>query len=110
MAEKPTHTAGNRENREAAERYRKGVKETTEELGEEEREKRARDVRKKDLKKDRQAEEKGKSRARDDDVGTDLRKSLIDKPCRSRTHESVSHLQRSVPVRVSRTIGGIPVA
>ena len=65
MAEKPTHTAGNRENRKAEERYRKGVKETTEEIGEDEREKRARNVGKKDLKQDRQAEEKGKSRARD---------------------------------------------
>lgn len=64
MAEKPTETAGNRENREAEERYRKGVKKTTEALGEEEREKRARDAGGKDLKKDRQAEEKGKSRAR----------------------------------------------
>jgi hypothetical protein len=65
MAEKPTNTAGNRENREAEERYRKGVKKTTEELGEKERAKRARDVGKKDLEKDRQAEEKGKSRARE---------------------------------------------
>jgi hypothetical protein len=65
MAEKPTHTAGNRENREAQERYRKGVRETTEELGEEEREKRAREAGMKNPKKDRQAEEKGKSRARE---------------------------------------------
>ena len=63
MAEKPTNTAGNRENREAEERYRKGVKKTTEALGERERAKRARDE--KDLEKDRQAEEKGKSRARE---------------------------------------------
>lgn len=65
MAEKPTHTAGNRENRKAEERYRKGVRKTTEELGEDERGKRAREVGRKDLEKDRQAEEKGKSRARE---------------------------------------------
>jgi hypothetical protein len=65
MAEKPTHTAGNRENRQAEERYRKGVKETTEKLGEKERGKRAREVGKEDLAEDRQAEEKGRSRARE---------------------------------------------
>lgn len=65
MAEKPTHTAGNRENREAEERYRKGVRETTRELDEEEREKRARNIDEDELKEDRQAEEKGRSRARD---------------------------------------------
>lgn len=66
MAEKkPTNTAGNRENQEAEQRYREGVKETTKELPEQEREKRARDVGKDKLKNDRQAEEKGKSRARD---------------------------------------------
>ena len=65
MAEKPTHTAGNRENREAEERYRKGVRETTRELDEEAREKRARNIDEDELKEDRQAEEKGRSRARD---------------------------------------------
>ena len=38
MGQKPTNTAGNRENREAEERYRKGVRETTKETSEEERE------------------------------------------------------------------------
>ena len=65
MGKKPTHTAGNRENTEAEHRYRKGVKETTEELDEEERERRARDLDREDVKEDRQAEEKGRSRARD---------------------------------------------
>lgn len=65
MGKKPTHTAGNRENQEAERRYREGVQETTEELDEDERERRARDVGQEDVRKDRQAEEKGRSRARD---------------------------------------------
>lgn len=64
MGQKPTNTAGNRENQEAEERYRKGVKKTTEALSEEERAKRARDVEKGDLSEARRSEEKGKSRAR----------------------------------------------
>lgn len=65
MGKKPTHTAGNRENAEAERRYRKGVEETTEELDEDERERRARDLDRDDVRRDRQAEEKGRSRARD---------------------------------------------
>jgi len=56
---------GGEGNREADRRYRKGVKETVEKTSEEERSKKARDVSREDLKKARQAEEKGKSRARD---------------------------------------------
>ena len=65
MGKKPTHTAGNQENTEAERRYRKGVQETTEELDEDEREGRARDLGREDVRDDRQAEEKGRSRARD---------------------------------------------
>lgn len=64
MGQKPTETAGNRENREAEERYRKGVKETTRETSEKERERKARDLDKDDLSDARRSEEKGKSRAR----------------------------------------------
>ena len=55
---------GGEGNREADRRYRKGVKETVEKTSEEERSSKARDVGHKELDKARQAEEKGKSRAR----------------------------------------------
>jgi hypothetical protein len=55
---------GGEGNREADRRYRKGVKETVENTSEEERSKKARNVSREDLGEARQAEEKGKSRAR----------------------------------------------
>lgn len=56
---------GGEGNREADRRYRKGVEETVKKTSEEERSKRARNLSREDLDKARQAEEKGKSRARD---------------------------------------------
>lgn len=55
---------GGEGNREADRRYRKGVSETVEKTSEEERSKKARNLSREDLNKARQAEEKGKSRAR----------------------------------------------
>lgn len=55
---------GGEGNREADRRYRKGVKETVENTSKEERSKRARNVSREELGEARQAEEKGKSRAR----------------------------------------------
>jgi IMP dehydrogenase/GMP reductase len=55
---------GGEGNREADRRYRKGVKETVENTSKEERGKKARNMSREDLDKARQAEEKGKSRAR----------------------------------------------
>lgn len=55
---------GGEGNREADRRYRKGVKETVEDTTENERSEKARNVSGEQLKKARQAEEKGKSRAR----------------------------------------------
>ena len=55
---------GGEGNREADRRYRKGVRETVEDTSEEERGKKARNMSREDLDKARQAEEKGKSRAR----------------------------------------------
>jgi hypothetical protein len=55
---------GGEGNREADRRYRKGVSETVENTSEEERSKKARNVSRDELNKARQAEEKGKSRAR----------------------------------------------
>jgi hypothetical protein len=55
---------GGEGNREADRRYRKGVKETVEGTTEEERSEKARDLSREELGKARQAEEKGKSRAR----------------------------------------------
>ena len=52
-------------NREADQRYREGVRETVEETSEEERAEKARDLSEKELEHARQAEDKGKSRARD---------------------------------------------
>lgn len=56
---------GGEGNREADRRYRKGVEETVKKTSEEERSERARNLSREDLDKARQAEEKGKSRARD---------------------------------------------
>ena len=56
---------GGEGNREADRRYREGVEETVKKTSEEERSKRARNLSREDLDKARQAEEKGKSRARD---------------------------------------------
>jgi hypothetical protein len=55
---------GGEGNREADRRYRKGVKETVEDTTEDERSEKARNVSGDELKKARQAEEKGKSRAK----------------------------------------------
>jgi len=55
---------GGEGNREADRRYRKGVRETVEDTSEEERGKKARNMSREDLDKARQAEEKGKSRAK----------------------------------------------
>ena len=55
---------GGEGNREADRRYRKGVKETVENTSKDERGKKARNMSREDLDKARQAEEKGKSRAR----------------------------------------------
>jgi hypothetical protein len=55
---------GGEGNREADRRYRKGVRETVEETSEEERSRKARDLDRDDLDEARQAEEKGKSRAK----------------------------------------------
>ena len=55
---------GGEGNREADRRYRKGVRETVENTSKEERGKKARNMSREDLDKARQAEEKGKSRAR----------------------------------------------
>jgi hypothetical protein len=55
---------GGEGNREADRRYRKGVSDTVESTSEEERSKKARDLSREELDKARQAEEKGKSRAR----------------------------------------------
>jgi len=55
---------GGEGNREADRRYRKGVRETVENTSKEERGKKARNMNREDLDKARQAEEKGKSRAR----------------------------------------------
>lgn len=55
---------GGEGNREADRRYRDGVKKTVEKTSEEERSSKARDVSREELDKARQAEEKGKSRAR----------------------------------------------
>lgn len=51
-------------NREADRRYRKGVRETVEETTPGERAEKARDMSKEELKRVREAEDKGKSRAR----------------------------------------------
>lgn len=51
-------------NREADRRYRKGVNETVQNTSASERAENARDVDDEELKKSRQAEEKGRSRAR----------------------------------------------
>lgn len=56
---------GGEGNREADRRYREGVEETVKKTSEEERSERARNLSREDLDKARQAEEKGKSRARD---------------------------------------------
>jgi len=55
---------GGEGNREADRRYRKGVRETVENTSKEERGENARNLSREDLDKARQAEEKGKSRAR----------------------------------------------
>ena len=55
---------GGEGNREADRRYRKGVRETVKGTSEEERSEKARNVSREELKEARQAEEKGKSRAR----------------------------------------------
>lgn len=52
-------------NREADRHYRKGVRETVKETSPAERSEKARDVSQDELRKARQAEEKGKSRARE---------------------------------------------
>jgi len=55
---------GGEGNREADRRYRKGVSKTTEDTSAEERSEKARDLSQEELEEARQAEEKGKSRAR----------------------------------------------
>jgi hypothetical protein len=55
---------GGEGNRKADRRYRKGVSKTVEDTSAEERSEKARNVSREELKKARQAEEKGKSRAR----------------------------------------------
>lgn len=61
MAQKGNGGEGNRE---ADRRYRKGVRKTVEDTTEDERSEKARNLSRDDLKKSRQAEEKGRSRAR----------------------------------------------
>ena len=55
---------GGEGNREADRRYRKGVSKTVEDTSSSERSRKARDLSEEELRKARQAEEKGKSRAR----------------------------------------------
>lgn len=55
---------GGEGNREADRRYRKGVDKTVEDTSASERSRKARDLSDEELRKARQAEEKGKSRAR----------------------------------------------
>ena len=55
---------GGEGNREADRRYREGVRRTVDDTSEEERSEQARDLGAEERKKARQAEEKGKSRAR----------------------------------------------
>ena len=55
---------GGEGNREADRRYRKGVDKTVKDTSASERSRKARDLSEEELKKARQAEEKGKSRAR----------------------------------------------